>query len=80
MEKPVVANDHPDQKQIIDESQAGFCVPYNEDAFAWAILKLLKKPERIREIGKQGKEYVLKVRDYRKIADSLEEKYYTLLS
>jgi glycosyltransferase involved in cell wall biosynthesis len=80
MGKPVVANDHPDQKQIIDESKAGLCVMYEEDAFAIAILNLLKNREKAVLMGKQGKEYILEKRSYRIIADTVEKRYYTLLS
>ncbi len=44
--KPVVANDHPEQKRVIEESGAGICVAYDEDAFAAAILSLLKARSR----------------------------------
>ena len=33
MGKASVANDHPEQQQIISESKAGICVPYDEKAF-----------------------------------------------
>jgi glycosyltransferase involved in cell wall biosynthesis len=38
---PCVANDIPDQKQVIDASGAGLCVPMQADAFSHAILALL---------------------------------------
>ncbi len=44
MGKAVVANDHPEQKRVIEESGAGYCVPYEEQPFADAIVKLLKDP------------------------------------
>jgi glycosyltransferase involved in cell wall biosynthesis len=80
MGTPVVANDHPEQRLVIDESKAGFCVRYNEEAFAEAILRLLKDPVKSREMGISGAEYVLANRNYRVIADSLQKQYYALLS
>ena len=48
MGKAVVANDHPEQKRVIEESGAGYCVPYEEQPFADAIVRLLKDPEGAR--------------------------------
>lgn len=77
---PVVANDHPEQRQVIAESEAGRCVPYNEDAFAAAILDLLRDTDNSVKMGEKGKEYVREVRNYSVIAESLGNKYYALLS
>ena len=72
MGKAVVANDHPEQSLVISESKAGICVPYEEDAFAQAILYLLKHPEEAKEMGIRGREYVEKHRGYEQIADLVE--------
>ena len=74
MGKAVVANDHPEQSLVISESEAGICVPYEENAFAEAILYLLKHPEVAREMGIRGREYVGKHRSYEQIADLVETK------
>lgn len=74
MGKAVVANDHPEQKVVIAESNGGICVPYDEDAFADAILYLLDHPEEAEEMGKRGREYVEKHRSYEHIADLVETK------
>jgi glycosyltransferase involved in cell wall biosynthesis len=79
MEKAVVASDHPEQRRIIEQSQAGLCVPYREDDFAEAILDLLRSPHKRDEMGQRGRRYVEEYRDYKRIADRLEEKYYQLL-
>ena len=31
--RPVVANDHPEQRLVLEQSRAGLCVPYDESAF-----------------------------------------------
>jgi glycosyltransferase involved in cell wall biosynthesis len=80
MGTPAVANDHPEQRQTIEESKAGYCVPYNETAFAQSILKLLKNPEKAAKMGKNGVTYVLTKRNYKIVADSLESQYRTVLS
>jgi glycosyltransferase involved in cell wall biosynthesis len=73
MGKPVVANDHPEQKRVIDESGAGRCVPYEESAFARAIVELLEDPEAARLMGRRGRAYVLERRSYSVIADQVEQ-------
>lgn len=72
MGKAVVANDHPEQSLVISESKAGICVPYEEDAFAQAILYLLNHPEEAKQMGIRGREYVEKHRGYEQIADLVE--------
>jgi glycosyltransferase involved in cell wall biosynthesis len=67
MGKPVVANDHPDQRLLIEASGAGHCVAYEEGAFAEAILKLLADPEAGRRMGERGRPYVLASRSYQAI-------------
>lgn len=80
MGKAVVANDHPEQCLIIKESSGGICVPYDESAFAKAIVELLRNPGQAEEMGRCGRQYVEKYRDYRKIADLVENKYYEILA
>jgi glycosyltransferase involved in cell wall biosynthesis len=70
--KAVVANTHPEQKLLIDESGAGYCVAYEEQAFSEAIVKLVRDPERARAMGERGRRYVLEHRTYRRIADVVE--------
>ncbi|HZO22852.1 MAG TPA: glycosyltransferase family 4 protein [Steroidobacteraceae bacterium] len=70
--KAVVANTHPDQRMLIEESGCGYCVPYEEQAFAQAVLKLLRAPELAREMGERGRRYALEKRGYPAIADLVE--------
>lgn len=79
MDKPVVANDHPEQRLVIGESGCGLCVPYEEKAFADAILELLADLDQAREMGIKGRRYVEQFRDYAKIAEFLEARYQQLL-
>jgi glycosyltransferase involved in cell wall biosynthesis len=72
MGKAVVANDHPEQRLVIEQSGAGYCVPYDEQAFAAAIVKLLEAPETAAAMGKRGRQYALEQRSYTKIADLVE--------
>ena len=75
MGKAVVGNDHPEQRLVLAESGAGLCVPYDEKAFAAAVVELLNDPDRAREMGRKGREYVEKHRSYNIIADIVEREY-----
>lgn len=75
MGRPVVANDHPEQRKVIAESSAGLCVPWDEAEFAEAIVWLLKNPDRAEAMGKAGRAYVESHRDYPRIADAVEQRY-----
>jgi len=77
--RAVVANDHPEQRIVLSESGGGICVPYDEKAFAGAILELLHEPDKAVEMGAMGREYVLKNRNYKIIADMLEKEYYRIM-
>lgn len=79
MGKAVVANDHPEQRLLIEESGGGIWVPYEEEAFAKAILELLKNPEKAKLVGERGRKYVEKYRSYSRIADIVESKYFEIL-
>lgn len=71
--KPVVANDHPEQRRVIEESGAGICVSYDEDEFADAIVEMLGAPERLVEMGEKGRKYVIENRSYDKLAENVED-------
>jgi len=75
MGKAVVANDHPEQRLVLTESGAGICVPYEETAFADAIVRLLKDLDATVEMGIKGREYVKQYRNYKYLADLVENEY-----
>ena len=77
--KPVVANDHPEQKLVIEESNGGLCVPYEESAFADAIIELMQSPDQALSMGQRGKEWVFANRTYSLIAEALEAEYMEIL-
>ena len=79
LEKPVVANNHPDQTKVINESMAGYVVDYDSNSFADACIKLLKDPENSLKMGKLGLEYVRSNRTYEIISEKLIAKYCELL-
>lgn len=73
MGKAVVANDHPEQKRVIEESGAGYCVAYEEQPFAEAVLRVLRDPDEARAMGERGRRYALEHRAYGAIAAVVEK-------
>jgi len=75
LELPVVANDNPDQAQILGESGAGICVPLTSNAFAESVVSLLRDPGRLSVMGQSGRAFVIKNRSYAHLARILSESY-----
>jgi glycosyltransferase involved in cell wall biosynthesis len=75
MAKPVVANDHPEQRLVLAESGGGISVPYQEEAFAQAIVTLLNDPEGAADMGRRGRRYVEQWRTYARLAALVEKEY-----
>jgi len=73
--KAAVANDHPEQRQVIEDSGGGFCVAYDEQAFADAAVKLLRDPETARDMGRMGYNYAMANRTYEVLAARVEHTY-----
>ncbi|MBX9961695.1 MAG: glycosyltransferase family 4 protein [Burkholderiales bacterium] len=73
--KAVVASSQPDQKAVLQGSQAGLCVPHEVDAFANAILELLSNGSLRADMESRGPPYVRSVRSYSVIASHLSEVY-----
>ncbi len=73
--KAVVANDQIEQRQILEASDGGLCVPWEEHAYADAIIKLLRDPAKAARMGEAGKRYIEKHRNYSYIASEVEKVY-----
>lgn len=76
---PVVVNNNPDQAQVVAESGAGLCVPLEAKAFSEAIVYLLNSPDKRREMGQAGINYIRRVRGYDTLSSNLAEVYTQLL-
>ena len=79
MSRPVVANDQPEQVTVIEQSGAGYCVPWDEGAFANATLKLLRDPALARKMGKLGRSWVEGNRTSSVMTDIVEQQYRALV-
>jgi glycosyltransferase involved in cell wall biosynthesis len=77
--KPVVANDHPEQADVIGNTGAGICVQWGAEYFAVAITKLLGDPALARTMGGAGPEWVAEHRTYDKIAEMVAKRYRCIL-
>ena len=73
--KTVVANDHPEQKRVLEESGGGICVSYDEKEFAQAVIQVLTHPADNEAMGIKGKRWVYQNRTYPIIADRVEKIY-----
>ena len=72
MAVPVVANrEIPDQRDIVEASGGGYCPPYEETAFADALVALLADPEDAKARGQAGRRYVVEHRGYAVLAKRL---------
>jgi len=81
MAKPVVANEEIyEQKEVLEQSRGGILVPFTPEAFAKAIIELLDNPEKAAEMGRRGREWVVKNRNYEILARQVEKRYLELLN
>lgn len=79
MGKNVVANEHPEQRLVLVESGAGRCVPWDEQAFADEVCRLLDHPDEARDMASRGPDYVRRTRTYDVIGEQLNSHYASLL-
>lgn len=73
--KPVVANDHPEQADVLRESGGGIVCDWNERQFAAAILELLGDPARCARMGATGRSYVARHRTHWAMVDLVTNRY-----
>jgi glycosyltransferase involved in cell wall biosynthesis len=77
---PVVANDLPDQQEVLSESGAGFSVESKVPEFADAIVRILQDPALSAAMRAAGPPYVRARRSYAVIGARVAEVYSRLLS
>ena len=76
---PVVGNDNPDQKLVLDDGGGGLCVPLTAEDFAQAVIRLLANAALRRRMANSGLSYVRATRNYELLAQTLADKYADLL-
>jgi glycosyltransferase involved in cell wall biosynthesis len=62
--RPVVANDHPEQAEVLHDSGGGIVCGWDEREFAAAIVELLMDPQRCAQMGTAGRRYVAEHRTH----------------
>jgi len=76
---PVVCNDNPDQKEVVNACDAGYCVAYTPESFAEAVIAIFNTDDkRIHEMSTAGVAYVRHCRDYAILGRTLAETYVKL--
>lgn len=79
MEKPVLANrEIPEQERILEESEAGVLVDFNQESFTQGMRYLLDNAPEARVMGKNGRQWVAGNRSYDDMAEDIEKLYYRL--
>ena len=73
--KPVVANDHPEQADVLHASGAGIVCAWNEQEFAAAIVELLMDPQRCKKMGAAGRSYVAEHRTHWAMVELVAGRY-----
>lgn len=80
MGKVVVANDHPEQTQVMRDSGCGATVPWGEQEFADEICRLLADPAAAAARAAKGPAWVRGRRTYSVVAAQVDRAYRELLS
>jgi glycosyltransferase involved in cell wall biosynthesis len=73
--KAVVANDHPEQADVLRQSGAGLVCAWSEREFATAMLELLKDPARSAQMGAAGRRYVAEHRTHWAMVELVAGRY-----
>lgn len=76
---PSVANDIPDQEQVLAESRAGLCAPMEAGAFAAAVRRLLDDAALAAACSGRGPAYVNRHRSYAILGRIVAETYAKIL-
>jgi glycosyltransferase involved in cell wall biosynthesis len=80
MAKCVVANEHPEQSLVMQQSGAGRCVAWDEEAFAAEICRLLDEPQQAQAMASRGPDWVRAHRTYEAIAQLVDAQYRRLVA
>ncbi|MFC1915784.1 glycosyltransferase family 4 protein [Chloroflexota bacterium] len=80
MAKPIVANEEIfEHKEVLEQSGGGVLASFTSKAFANAINGLLNNLEKGAEMGRKGREWVVKNRSYEVLAHQVEARYLELI-
>ena len=78
--KPLILSDIPGVRDVIS-SEEGFIVePLDPDAIAEALEKIWNGPEMAKQMGKRGRERVVNLFSWEKVAKDVEKIFYDVTS
>lgn len=79
--KPVVATAFGGSREVVEHGATGFVEnPFDVDAYAARIAELLRDPERAREMGRRGRERLMKTFSMDRLATEFLEEYETAIA
>lgn len=78
--RPVVANDHPEQSEVIRASGAGLVCRWDEDEFASAVAELLQDEGAAEAMGGAGRRFVERHRTHAVMVARVAHRYGQVLS
>lgn len=79
-ERPIIANGEiPEQRFVLEESNGGILVDFNAKSFAQAIVRLSFNNDMAIQLGKNGREWVLRNRTYDILTKNLDNRYRQLI-
>jgi glycosyltransferase involved in cell wall biosynthesis len=79
MGRPVVANDHPDQREILEASGAGLITDLSSEGFAEAIATLLSDRAAAESMAARGPPWIAAHRSYAVLAELVSSVYAELI-
>jgi glycosyltransferase involved in cell wall biosynthesis len=79
MGRPVVANDHPDQRQVLEASGAGLITDLSSEGFAEAIAILLSDRTAAESMAMRGPPWIAAHRSYAMLAEQVSSVYSELV-
>src|SRR5205823_1059805 len=79
MGRPVVANDHPDQREILEASGAGLITDLSPEGFAAAITILLSDRTAAESMAVRGPPWITAHRSYAMLAEVVSSVYSELI-
>jgi glycosyltransferase involved in cell wall biosynthesis len=77
--RPIVANEHPEQSDLLARSGAGIVCAWDERRFASAVTELLRDPARAYRMGQAGRRFIELNRTHAHMADRVCETYRQVL-
>jgi len=74
MRKPIILGVEGESQELVEAASGGLCIePENSQELAERILELYRNPERVKQLGENGRQYVTKFHDRTVLANQFEK-------